>query len=395
VTPEADHKAVHKPALETTRKLAQELAPAAIELLKRLIALPSFSREEDKTADALQEFLHERGIPTERHGNNVWSCNADYDASKPTLLLNSHHDTVRANADWTLNPHEPLEIKDSHGTRLHGLGSNDAGGALVSLVSVFAQHYRSALAYNLVLAASAEEEIIGRGGIESVLPQLGKLDMAIVGEPTGAYEGSDAGADVSADAGEFIIRVATAEKGLLVLDCTAQGRSGHAARDVGVNAISEAMRDIAWFHSFQFPKISAQLGAVKMSVTMISAGTQHNMIPDQCSFVVDVRTTDAYTNEETLALIQQHVGSRVQARSTRLRPSSIALDHPLVQAASSLGLQMFASPTMSDQTVIPVPSVKFGPGRSERSHTADEFIYLHEIETGIATYLALLERLRI
>jgi acetylornithine deacetylase len=351
----------------------------ALALLKRLIATPSFSREEAVTAYLLQDFLHERGIPTERHGNNVWTCNRRYDDTLPTLLLNSHHDTVRPNQDWTLNPFEPLEVGDEYGTRLHGLGSNDAGGALVSLVATFVHLFDVALPINLVLAMTAEEEIIGRGGVESILPQLGTIDMAIVGEPTGELDGS--------------IKCAIAEKGLLVLDCTAHGKSGHAARDVGVNAISEAMQDIAWFHSFEFPERSSLLGPVKMTVTQIQAGTQHNMIPDVCSFVVDVRTTDALTNEETLAVIKQHVRSEVKERSTRLRPSHIDLHHPLVQAAQKLGLQTFASPTMSDQTVIPVPSVKLGPGMSERSHTADEFIYLHEIERGIQTYTAIIHAL--
>jgi acetylornithine deacetylase len=351
----------------------------AIRLLKRLIATPSFSREEAVTAYLIQDFLHERGIPTERHGNNVWAINRRYDDTLPTLLLNSHHDTVRPNQDWTLNPFEPLEIKDERGTRLHGLGSNDAGGPLVSLIATFLHFFDAALPVNLIVAATAEEEIIGRDGVESILTRLGQLDMAIVGEPTGDHNSK--------------IQCATAEKGLLVLDCTAHGKSGHAARNVGVNAIQEAIEDVAWFHSFQFPNESLALGPVKMTVTQIQAGTQHNMIPDRCTFVVDVRTTDAYTNEETLAIIQQHTRSEVQARSTRLRPSHIAPEHPLVQAAQKLSLQTFASPTMSDQTVIPVPSVKLGPGMSERSHTADEFIYLHEVAQGVETYIQLIDTL--
>lgn len=342
----------------------------ALNLLKRLIETPSFSREEDKTADLIQEFLHEHRIPTERQGNNVWSCNRYYGAARQTILLNSHHDTVKPNQDWTLNPFEPL-IQDG---KLYGLGSNDAGGALVSLIATFVHFYeREDLPFNIVLATTAEEEIIGKDGVESILPKLGRLDVAIVGEPTE-------------------LAIAIAEKGLVVLDCTAHGKSGHAARTVGVNAISEAMKDIAWFHSYQFPKESEFLGPVKMTVTMIQAGTQHNMVPDQCTFVVDIRTTDAYTNEEVVEIVRQHVGCNVQPRSTRLRPSQIDIQHPIVQAGKTLGMTTFASPTMSDQTVIPVHSIKLGPGRSERSHTADEFIYLHEIEEGIATYIQLLEQ---
>ncbi len=363
-----------------------DLVAQAIVLLKKLIAMPSFSREEHATADIIQEFLHAQRIPTERQGNNVWTCNARYDPALPTVLLNSHHDTVRPNQDWTRDPFLPTEVDDERGTRLYGLGSNDAGGALVSLVAAFLYLYDHILPFNLVLAATAEEEIIGRGGVESILPKLGALSVAIVGEPTGGIVTNPDGTVVPDDT----IGLAVAEKGLLVLDCTAHGRSGHAARNTGINAIKQAMEDIAWFHSYAFPNVSPLLGPITMNVTMIQAGTQHNMIPDRCSFVVDVRTTDAYTNEETLEIIKSHVRSEVKERSTRLRPSAIDLAHPLVQAAVRLGLRTFASPTMSDQTVIPVPSVKIGPGLSERSHTADEFIYLHEIHQGIATYIALL-----
>ncbi len=350
---------------------APHLVPDAIALLKLLIATPSLSREEDKTASLIQEFLHDRAIPTARQMNNVWSCNRHFDSSKPTLLLNSHHDTVKPNQDWTRNP---FESSEENGV-LYGLGSNDAGGALVSLLATFVHFYeRPDLPFNLIMAATAEEEIIGKNGVESILPELGSISAAIVGEPTECA-------------------LAVAEKGLMVLDCTAQGASGHAARNTGINAIDKAMRNIQWFHSFEFPKTSPLLGPIKMSVTIINAGTQHNVIPDRCSFVVDVRTTDVYTHEEVLAVITNHVDCEVLPRSVRLRPSSISLAHPIVRSAERLGITTFASATLSDQSVMPFPSVKIGPGVSERSHTANEHILLDEIRDGIATYIHLLETL--
>ncbi len=352
-------------------KPAPHLVPDAIALLKRLVATPSLSREEDKTADIIQEFLHERSIPTGRQMNNVWSCNRHFDTTKPTLLLNSHHDTVKPNQDWTRNPFEPSVETDT----LYGLGSNDAGGALVSLIATFLHFYdREAMPFNLILAATAEEEIIGKNGVESILPKLGAIHAAIVGEPTQC-------------------ELAVAEKGLMVLDCTAHGASGHAARNTGTNAINKAIPDIQWFHSFAFPEVSPLLGQIKMSVTVINAGTQHNVIPDRCTFVVDVRTTDAYTHEEILAIIRSHVGCTIEPRSVRLRPSAISLEHPIVTSAMHIGLPTFASATLSDQSVMPFPSVKIGPGVSERSHTADEFIRLSEIEQGITTYIHLCETL--
>jgi acetylornithine deacetylase len=347
----------------------------ALALLQRLIATPSFSREEDKTADIIQEFLHERGIPTERRMNNVWTCNRHFDAAKPTLLLNSHHDTVKPSHGWTRDPFAPMLEDDD---KLYGLGSNDAGGALVSLIATFVYFYERELPFNLILAATAEEEIIGKNGVESILSELGHIEAAIVGEPTECT-------------------LAVAEKGLMVLDCTAHGVSGHAARDVGVNAISRAIPAIEWFHSFQFPRVSELLGAVKMTVTVIQAGAQHNVIPDRCTFVVDVRTTDAYTHEELLKIIRASVECEVVPRSVRLRPSSINASanapHPIVHAARTLGLPTFASATLSDQSVMPFPSVKIGPGVSERSHTADEFLRLSELRQGIETYIALLSTL--
>lgn len=348
----------------------KELYHQAVQLLQELIQKPSFSREEDKTAAILSGFLKEKGIEVVyQQQNNIWAFNKHFNSVLPTLLLNSHHDTVKPNAGYTRNPFEAA-IEDG---KLFGLGSNDAGGCLVSLAAAFLYFYeREDLKYNLVLAATAEEEISGRNGIESILPQLGPIEAAIVGEPTEMH-------------------LAVAEKGLLVLDCTARGKAGHAAREEGLNAIYEALPDIAWFQSYTFPKVSEHLGPVKMSVTVLQAGTQHNVVPDTCTFTVDVRLTDAYTMEEVLETIQQHVKAEVKPRSMRLKPSGIVLEHPLVQAGIGLGRQTYGSPTTSDQALLPVPSLKMGPGFSGRSHIADEYIYLHEIEEGIKIYIELLE----
>lgn len=347
-----------------------ELYIQAVELLQQLIQTPSLSKEEEKTAALLVDFLKTNGVEeVHQQQHNVWAFNKHYNPEFPTLLLNSHHDTVKSNAGYTRNPFE-ASIEDG---KLFGLGSNDAGGCLVSLIATFLYFYeRQDLKYNLVLAATAEEEISGRNGIESILPQLGKLEVAIVGEPTEMH-------------------LAVAEKGLMVLDCTAKGKAGHAAREEGINAIYEALPDIQWFQSYTFPKVSEHLGPVKMSVTVVQAGTQHNVVPDTCSFTVDVRLTDAYTMEEVLETIQQNVKSEVTPRSMRLRPSSISMEHPLVQAGISMGRKTYGSPTTSDQALLPIPSLKMGPGFSGRSHMADEYIYLHEIEEGIRLYIELLE----
>lgn len=340
-------------------------------LLKKLIALSSLSREEIRTADQIEEFFKERLVKTFRKGNNVWVYNKHYAVDKPTILLNSHHDTVKANPGYTRDPLAPTEEEG----KLYGLGSNDAGGCLVSLIATFLHFYeRADLNYNFCLVASAEEEISGRNGIESVLEDIGPIDFAIVGEPT-------------------LMDLAIAEKGLMVLDCNAIGIAGHAARDEGDNAIYRAISDILWFKDYAFEKTSATLGPIKMSVTMIQSGSQHNVVPASCSFVVDVRTTDAYTNEETLAIIKSHVSSEVSARSTRLKSSSIPEDHPIVQAGITLGRKLYGSPTMSDQALIPVPSLKLGPGDSARSHMADEFIYIDEIREGIDLYIAMLQKI--
>lgn len=342
---------------------------AALDLLKQLIATPSFSREEGHTANLIDAFLTGRGVPTRRKKNNVWTQNCHFDPAKPTILLNSHHDTVKPNPSWTLDPFTPLE-QDG---KLYGLGSNDAGGCLVSLIMAFCQFYeRVDMTHNLVLVASAEEEISGRDGLELMLGELPPIGFAIVGEPTQ-------------------MQLAIAEKGLLVLDCVAHGRSGHAARNEGENAIYKALRDIQWLTTYQFPKVSPTLGPIRASVTIINAGTQHNVVPDTCTFTVDVRVTEQYTLEEIVTIIQANIESEVQPRSVRLKPSSIPAGHPIVQAGLALGRHTYGSPTTSDQAVMTCPSLKCGPGDSARSHTADEFIFISEIDEGIQGYVAMLE----
>jgi len=344
------------------------LVKDSISLLEELIKTPSFSKEEKQTSNIIAHFFESRGISVQRDANNVWVYNKFYSSQKPTILLNSHHDTVKPNAGYTRDPFEPSVLDG----KIYGLGSNDAGGPLVSLIATFLHFYATEnLQYNFCLAATAEEEISGKNGIELILPALGSLDFAIVGEPT-------------------LMQLAIAEKGLMVLDCKAHGVSGHAARNEGENAIYKAMKDIEWFKSYKFPKESEAFGPIKMSVTMIDAGSQHNVVPAVCSYVVDIRTTDAYTNEELLAIINTHVSSDVIPRSTRLSPSSISKNHPIVSAGIALGRKTYGSPTMSDQALLPIPSLKLGPGDSARSHSADEFIYLSEIEEGITLYIAML-----
>lgn len=342
-----------------------------ISLLKSLIHTPSFSKEENQTVHLIGEHLSMLEIEWHQQMHNIWAKNQHFDEGKPTLLLNSHHDTVKPNTGYTRDPFSP----DVEEGKLYGLGSNDAGGALVSLIHLFQHFYhRDDLNFNLVLACTAEEEISGKNGIALLLPSLPSIDMAIVGEPTS-------------------MQMAVAEKGLMVLDCEAKGESGHAARNEGVNAIYQAFEDINWFKTYQFERESEYLGPIKMTTTLIESGTQHNVVPDSCKYVVDVRTTDAYTNAATLDIIREHVGSTVEARSTRLNPSGIDQAHPLVEAAKFLGIETFGSPTLSDQALLDLPSVKLGPGDSRRSHTADEYIYLDQIDKGIDTYIELLEKL--
>jgi acetylornithine deacetylase len=356
------------------------LQDQAIALLKQLIATPSFSKEEDQTAAILDTFLKQHGVIRYRRLNNVFAYNSHFDPAKPTLLLNSHHDTVKPNPKYTKDPFSPI-IEDG---KLYGLGSNDAGGPLVSLLATFLYYKdRADLKYNLVFAATAEEEISGRNGIEALLQDEqfnypfrsnGKIECGIVGEPTQ-------------------MQMAVAERGLMVLDCLSHGKAGHAAREEGENAIYKALADIEWFRNYRFPKVSDLLGPVKMSVTVIETDNKaHNVVPAQCKFVVDVRVNELYTFEEVLEVIRENVQCEVQPRSTRLRSTSIALDHPLTQAGIALNRSYYGSPTTSDKALMPFQTLKMGPGDSARSHTADEFIYVEEIKEGIQLYIQLLNQ---
>ena len=349
------------------------LAPA-VDLLRQLITTPSLSRQEENTARLLQQYLEDQGKKVHRKHHNVWVYSHDFRRDWPTVLLNSHHDTVKPAASWTLDPFEPL-LQDG---KLYGLGSNDAGGALVSLLHTFL--YLDELpdrGFNVLFAATAEEEISGEHGIASVVPEWENIDVGIIGEPTQ-------------------MRMAVAEKGLMVLDGLAKGVAGHAARQEGVNAIYTALQDIQWLRDFQFPKRSHLLGEVNMAVTQIQAGTQHNVVPDRCTFVVDVRTNELYTNEEALDIIRHHVISQITPRSLRLNSSSIPLGHPLVRKGEAMGLEHYGSPTLSDQALLTgFPTLKMGPGKSERSHTAHEYIWVDEIEQGIRGYCALLDGLQL
>ena len=345
----------------------EALTKQAIELLSRLISIPRTSRNEAEASAFLKSVMEqEYKLPTQADGCNLWSIAPDYDPNRPTLLLNAHIDTVKPVDAWTRDPFCPV-IEDD---KLYGLGSNDDGASLVSLLQVFRVLRQQQRPYNLIYLVSAEEEVSGKNGIEHVLPLLPHIDIALVGEPTG-------------------MQPALAEKGLMVLDVTAHGKAGHAARNEGDNAIYRAIKDIQWFQTYKWEKESELLGPVKMSVTIINAGTQHNVVPDKCTFTVDVRSNELYTNQELYEQICQHVESDVQARSFRLNPSSIELTHPLVQRIIQLGGKPFGSPTLSDQALMPFPSLKMGPGQSSRSHTADEFIEVKEIEEAIAFYLSI------
>ena len=343
----------------------------AIELLKQLVATPSFSKEEDNSSSLIKTFLENHQVNTGQHLYNIWATNKNFDTNKPTILLNSHHDTVKPNKGYTLDPFSPVE-KDG---KLFGLGSNDAGGSLVSLIATFLFFYeKEDLKYNIVLAATAEEEISGHNGIEILLPELGKIDFGIVGEPTQ-------------------MQMAVAEKGLMVLDCMASGKAGHAAREEGDNAIIKAIKDIEWFNSYKFDKISDLLGPVKMSVTVIETDNKaHNVVPAQCKYVVDCRVNELYTFEEMLDIIKANVQSEIKPRSTRLRSSAIAIDHPIIEAGLKMKRSYYGSPTTSDKALMNFPALKIGPGDSARSHTADEYIYIDEIKEGIELYIQLLKQ---
>jgi len=343
----------------------------AVDVLSELIKIPSFSKQEEGTASLLSNYLSDNNVEVKGIGKNVLATNKYFEAAKPTILLNSHHDTVKPNAAYTKDPFSP-QVENE---KLYGLGSNDAGGCLVSLMIAFLHFYdQRNLKYNLVYAATAEEEISGLNGIQLALEQLPKIDFGIVGEPT-------------------LLQMAIAERGLMVLDCTTTGKAGHAAREEGVNAIYLAMKDIEWFRTFQFEKESEFLGPVKMSVTSIeTANKTHNIVPAECKFIVDVRVNELYTLDEVLKCIKENVQGDVMERGTRLKSSAIAIEHPIVQAGLALGKTYYGSPTTSDKALMPFPALKIGPGDSARSHTADEFIFLDEIKEGIEFYIKLLEQ---
>nr|MBI1231098.1 M20/M25/M40 family metallo-hydrolase [Cytophagales bacterium] len=345
------------------------LKEEALSLLISLIESPSFSREEDHTAQLIGAYLTTKGIFWERVGNNVWAKNKQFDPNLPTVLLNSHHDTVKPNQGYTRDPFR-AELEDG---KLFGLGSNDAGGCLVSLIAAFVFFYEKRLPYNLILAATAEEEISGSNGIEALLPHLPVMELAIVGEPT-------------------LLQMAVAEKGLVVIDATIEGKAGHAARNEGINAIYLALDDLLTLREFRFRKSSTYLGENKATATIIQAGSQHNVVPDRCTYTIDVRVTDAYTLEEAVDELGQHLKATLVPRSLRLNSSRVDPSHKVVKLAQQLGIPRYGSPTLSDQALIPYPSIKFGPGDSARSHSPDEFIYVHELSEGIEAYIRLLEQ---
>ena len=344
----------------------------AVGLLRRLIATPSVSRDEAAAASIVEDELRGYGFEPRREGNNVWAVSPHYDGGKPTLLLNAHVDTVKPVASWTRDPFSP-DISEG---RLYGLGSNDCGGGLVALMQAFSHLSRSEQPYNLVYLASAEEEVSGQNGISRALPMLPEIDMAVVGEPTG-------------------MQPAVAEKGLMVVDAMARGRSGHAARGEGVNAIYIALDDIAWLRSYRFDKVSPLLGPTLMTVTIVNAGTQHNVVPDECRFTIDIRTNEFYRNEDVFNFLKTKMKSEIKARSFRLSSSGVPMDNPVVRRCMEMGMTPFGSPTLSDQALMPFPSLKLGPGESSRSHSADEYIRISEIDDAIKTYIRLLDGLEL
>ena len=343
-----------------------------VALLKQLIATPSFSKTEQDSANLIKSFFNNHGIAYAEKGYNIFAKNKDYSIEKPTILLNSHHDTVKPNKGYTLDPFDPIEKEG----KLYGLGSNDAGGCLVALMGTFLHFYnRSDLPYNLLFVASAEEEISGRNGIELVLPEIGEIEFGIVGEPTK-------------------MNMAVAERGLMVIDATSHGVAGHAARNEGDNAIYHAIEDINWIRNYEFEKISPLLGANKMTVTVIQTDNQqHNVVPHECKFVIDVRVNELYHFDEIIGLLKSNLKSTIAPRSTRLKSTYTPLNHPLVLAGLSMGKRYYGSPTTSDKALMPFCTLKMGPGDSARSHSADEFIYLEEIENGLKDYILFLEKI--
>ncbi len=340
----------------------------AVQLLKKLIATPSVSRNEKDAADIMEQTIRSYGFEPQREANNLWIIDPHYDESRPTLLLNAHIDTVKPVASWSRDPFSP-DVEDGV---LYGLGSNDCGGGLCSLLQIFRMLTEKPQSYNLIYLASAEEEVSGKDGITRALPLLPHIDLAIVGEPTG-------------------MNPAVAEKGLMVLDVIAHGKSGHAARNEGVNAIYEALDDMCWIRDYKFEKVSEFLGPTKMTLTVMNAGTQHNVIPDKCTMLVDIRTNEFYDNEEVYEFIRQHLKSEVKAHSFRLKSSRIDPEHPLIRKCVAMGMKPFGSPTLSDQALMHFPSFKLGPGESSRSHSANEFIRISEIRDAIAKYETLLD----
>ena len=340
----------------------------AVQLLKKLIATPSVSRNEKDAADIMEQTIRSYGFEPQREANNLWIIDPHYDESRPTLLLNAHIDTVKPVASWSREPFSP-DVEDGV---LYGLGSNDCGGGLCSLLQIFRMLTEKPQSYNLIYLASAEEEVSGKDGITRALPLLPHIDLAIVGEPTG-------------------MNPAVAEKGLMVLDVIAHGKSGHAARNEGVNAIYEALDDMRWIRDYKFEKVSEFLGPTKMTLTVVNAGTLHNVIPDKCTMLVDIRTNEFYDNEEVYEFIRQHLKSEVKAHSFRLKSSRIDPEHPLIRKCVAMGMKPFGSPTLSDQALMHFPSFKLGPGESSRSHSANEFIRISEIRDAIAKYETLLD----
>lgn len=354
---------------------AKDYIDEAVTLLQKLISTPRVSRDENNATDIMEQWMHERNLAPQRVGNNLLLVCDDYDSSKQTIMLNAHIDTVKPVASWTRNPNDPC----IEGDALYGIGSNDCGGGLVTLLQVYRILTTSARPYNLVYLASCEEEVSGVNGIRKVIPELpnllpagGKIDVAIVGEPTG-------------------MEPAVAEKGLMVIDMVAHGKSGHAARNEGVNAIYEALDDMLWIRNHKFEKVSDFLGPTRMTLTVVNSGTQHNVIPDECRMIVDVRSNEHYTNEELFEEIQRNVRSEMKARSYHLRSSHIELSHPLIKKCISMGMTPFGSPTLSDQALMPWPSFKLGPGQSSRSHSANEFIRISELTDALSKYLELLK----